>query len=82
MKPRTKNKSAYRLDGTERQTDRAADLFLDIGTDQLKATKESVSVPDIEPSGKLSFDIKKKLCGIKPGLIKEDNPPSIFLQFS
>ena len=43
----SKNKSAYRLDGAERQTDRAADLYLDIGTDQLKATKESVSVPNI-----------------------------------
>ena len=54
----SKNKSAYRLDGAERQTGRATDLFLDIGTDQLKATKGSVSVPDIEPSGKLSFDEK------------------------
>ena len=77
----SKNKSAYRLDGTERQTDRAADLFLDIGTDQLKATKESVSVPDIEPSGKLSFD-KKKTLWIKTGINQGRQSTKFFLQFS
>ena len=39
-----------------------------------------MSVPDIEPSGKLSFD-EKKLDGLKPGLIKGDNPPIFFLKY-